>query len=1681
MSAKIKHAEFIFSAFTTTKTSQSLSATKAGSVLEFQYDSDATLIGASLLDYRLERARITKVPTAERNYHIFYYLLAGTSDSERDHLALAELNSARYRYLGHHAQLKVGIDDRQRFKQFKTALKALEFSRADIANICQILAAILHIGQLTFRSTGADGTSSAAIEVVNTDILSCIAAFLGVRANVLEATLSYKTVTVQKDRVTLVLDQKGARENADELARALYTLLFSWIIEKINTRLSQSRNEWTEQMDSLIDTTIKVADFPGFTISSSVPTLDKLLHNSANEVLYNYLLTSYYEKPIEKFGSEEVVVPAFEYFDNSDTVKTLMRPSSSVGLLSTIDDATRRGKEDTGMLESIRKRFEKHPAIECVTARRCFSVRHFAGEVEYSIDNLISANAESISGDIISLFTSSSSSDFLKAVFNSSAVVDQNNSVSNNNNNDDEVTQAHLSSRPLRQPSMARRRPRSSDGDGDDNSNSSGGNKKKKKKKTVHYSSGQFLSAMDSLIDSFEDANPYFILCLKPNDHRVSSSFDARCVRQQVKAFGIPELAKRTKQTDFSIFLTFNEFLNLVNAEDSNDNNSMLPAGTTERDQTINVVSSKSWSERDARIGLTGIFLSETAWLRLVDPKMSFAEDANQRYMDAGDEGFIPAYAENEGFHYDMETKSIGGATTGGDMFRFTDKSMQKEQLLHSKEIGEGDGDEAEEIHESGSRKRWLFLVYLLTWWVPDYFIRKFGRIQGKQIRVAWREKFAINLMIWATCAFCVLFLIGFPLLICPLQNVISEQELTQYSSKDSDKVYTSIRGVVLDLGKFSNSHYPNVVPKEDIEKYGGKSSDDIFPIQVSAVCSGVNDTVSPYLVYGDANNYTDNNAKYHDFRHFKNDSRPDWYLQQMKFLNKNYRKAYIGLTEKEIKKKVEDHDKIVASLHGYVYDVTDYLAGEISAKAPPGEKLPGNINKNFMEDSVMDLFQQFSGQDISKHFDSLHLDSHAKKEVNRCLRNVFMIGKLDTQNSAKCKFARYFLLAITIFVVAIIAFKFFAALQFSRNNRPDDLDRFFICQVPAYTEDEDSLRRAIDSLARMKYDDKRKLLCVICDGNIVGAGNDRSTPKIVLDILGSPGHINPPALSFESLGEGQMQHNKGKVYSGLYEVSGHIVPYVVIVKVGKNNEQSKPGNRGKRDSQMILMRFLNRVHYNMPMNPMELELYHNIQNIIGVNPAYYEYLLQTDADTMVAADSANQMVSSMIHDTRIQAVCGETELSNAKSSIVTMVQVYEYYISHNLVKAFESLFGSVTCLPGCFSLFRIYETGSGKPLFVSNAIVNGYAENRVDTLHMKNLLHLGEDRYLTTLLLKHNSRFKTKFLRHAKAWTVAPGNWSIFLSQRRRWINSTVHNLIELAPMGNMCGFCCFSMRFIVIVDLFSTIIQPVTVAYLAYLFYLIGKNKDNVPITSIILLAAIYGLQAVIFLLRRRWEMIGWMLVYILAIPIFSLALPIYSFWYMDDFSWGNTRMVQGEKGKKYLITNEGKFDPKEIPLQRWQDYQAEAWQRNDIVDNADTVTMRSSHPASEMMYGGYESRPASQYNLHQQRPMSAGPSEMAYYAPQGGNYDTRANTMRSSNFGGGDVEMSMLNQHHRNSSSVMIPSDEQLTEEIREILRTADLMTVTKKSIRLQLENKFGVKLSAKREYINHVTESILTGEL
>jgi chitin synthase len=244
------------------------------------------------------------------------------------------------------------------------------------------------------------------------------------------------------------------------------------------------------------------------------------------------------------------------------------------------------------------------------------------------------------------------------------------------------------------------------------------------------------------------------------------------------------------------------------------------------------------------------------------------------------------------------------------------------------------------------------------------------------------------------------------------------------------------------------------------------------------------------------------------------------------------------------------------------------------------------------------------------------------------------------------------------------------------------------IMLVTCYSEDTASLKLTFDSLAATEYNEDFKLLLIISDGIVKGHGNEKSTPDLIMDLLEfDTNWEEPQPLSYLAVADGAKQHNMAKVYVAWYNCQGQSVPTILIVKCGLAAETQKPGNRGKRDSQMILMRFLERITFSQRLCPLEYDLFLKMNYLMGTSPDCFQIVLMVDADTKVEPDSLARMVASMVRDPAVMGLCGETRIANKNDSWVTRIQVFEYYLSHHLTKAFESMFGGVTCLPGIYSL----------------------------------------------------------------------------------------------------------------------------------------------------------------------------------------------------------------------------------------------------------------------------------------------------------------------------------------------------------------------------------------------------------
>ncbi|EJD73888.1 chitin synthase [Loa loa] len=162
-------------------------------------------------------------------------------------------------------------------------------------------------------------------------------------------------------------------------------------------------------------------------------------------------------------------------------------------------------------------------------------------------------------------------------------------------------------------------------------------------------------------------------------------------------------------------------------------------------------------------------------------------------------------------------------------------------------------------------------------------------------------------------------------------------------------------------------------------------------------------------------------------------------------------------------------------------------------------------------------------------------------------------------------------------------------------------------------------------------------------------------------------------------------------------------------------------------------------------------------------------FILTLDGDVDFSPQCVHLLVDLMKKDRRLGAACGR--IHPRGTGLMIWYQKFEYAIGHWLQKATEHMIGCVLCSPGCFSLFRSLA-------LMDDNVTRRYAskaENPVDFIQYDQ----GEDRWLCTLLLQRG--YRVEYCAASDALTYAPEGFNEFFNQRRRWIPSTLANIIDL------------------------------------------------------------------------------------------------------------------------------------------------------------------------------------------------------------------------------------------------------------------------------------------------------------
>ena len=452
------------------------------------------------------------------------------------------------------------------------------------------------------------------------------------------------------------------------------------------------------------------------------------------------------------------------------------------------------------------------------------------------------------------------------------------------------------------------------------------------------------------------------------------------------------------------------------------------------------------------------------------------------------------------------------------------------------------------------------------------------------------------------------------------------------------------------------------------------------------------------------------------------------------------------------------------------------------------------------------------------------------------------------------------------------------------------------IIHIPLYNEDEEVIKKTLDSVRSLNYNMDNLLLMIIVDGIIENPQTGKNIDEVLLDsVLKNPEYIQEMTTGKLYDGTIKYKDNKLKLYNGTYQN----INYVVTLKCGGENESNefKPGNRGKKDSAMILYETIDFIYSEYSLDNTHCVTYTKIIDYIedslsskehSINE--YKYMLILDCDTEVEKNGLLVLVQYLKKNTDCITVCGETVVSNKYENFVTLVQCFEYFISHLLLKTFEHVFYNVFVSSGCFTLMKL--TDNSKPVVNKNILRKYVHIEGEHSLLEKNLLELGEDRYLTSLIMKEFPDKYVSYVSDAKCFTCVPNSFKVLIDQRRRWTNSLISCLIMMAispPVQSLVRH--IKMYFIIAVELFIVFLLPL-ILLIGIVLSILSLTLQGFSSAPLIITLLVLCLNLIVATLALKMDMVLKFIPFFAYLPVFSGLIPLYSIWNLDDLRWGLSR---------------------------------------------------------------------------------------------------------------------------------------------------------------------------------------------
>ncbi|XP_066993840.2 unconventional myosin-VI [Anabrus simplex] len=509
---RIHEAIPIMEAFGNAKTTLNNNSSRFGKFIEIHFDSLCQVVGGSISHYLLEKSRICKQSEEERNYHIFYLLCAGAPEELRKRLGLTKPDDYNYLKNGctqyftdsctenmlnsnQKSQLHKTnggirdslLDDVNGFKSLEQAFDHLGFTEEDKLHLYSTVAAVLHLGNVTFEDNPQDVKGGCHVHPDSVRSLEKSALLLGVATDDLQKALTSRVMRLavgkSTDTIMVPLKVHEANNARDALAKAVYSKLFDYIMDHINGAIPFSNSKYYVGI-------LDIAGFEFFTVNG----FEQFCINFANEKLQQFFNARILQEEQELYMEENLVVPKTEFYDNQDCIQLL--DMKDVGIFDLLDEEGRLpGPSAQHFTFKVYQHWGNHfrlarpqdskLKIHCkIRTEEGFMIRHYAGAVCYETSQFLQKNNDALHDSLISLIRASSHP-FLQWMFQKTTTVQQGGRLS------------------------------------------------------FISVSANFRSQLEKLLEKLRATGSKFIICIKPNQMRNPGNFVGSSVLTQLESSGI--------------------------------------------------------------------------------------------------------------------------------------------------------------------------------------------------------------------------------------------------------------------------------------------------------------------------------------------------------------------------------------------------------------------------------------------------------------------------------------------------------------------------------------------------------------------------------------------------------------------------------------------------------------------------------------------------------------------------------------------------------------------------------------------------------------------------------------------------------------------------------------------------------------------------------------------------------------------------------------------------------------------------------------------------------------------------------------------------------------------------------------------------------------------------------------